>query len=75
MEWSHGVECFLELVLWSGILECFFLESKFGVSFADFSSDNQTEHKQTDRYRENETDRQTDRQTDRDRHNNTQRCT
>ena len=61
MEWSGFWSVFLEwnfgVVFWSGILECF-LESKFGVSFADFSSDNQTEHKQTDRYRESETDRQ-----------------
>ena len=48
---------------WSGVA---FLESNFGVSFADFSLDNQTES--TNRH----TDRQTALQTDR--HNNTQRC-
>ena len=53
LEWNFGV-VFLE---WN--FGVFFLESKFGVSFVDFSLDNQTEHKQTDRYRESETDRQT----------------
>ena len=52
---------------WSGVA---FLESNFGVSFADFSLDNQTES--TNRHTVIQIDRQTALQTDR--HNNTQRC-
>ena len=58
MEWSHGVEWYLEwnfgVEFWSVCLECF-LESKFVVSFADFGSNNQT---QADR--QTDTDEQTD---------------
>ena len=74
MEWSHGVEWFFGVVFfgvefWSG-----FLESNFGVSFADFSLDNQTEstNRHTDRQAGRQTDRQTAIQTDR--RNNIQRC-
>ena len=53
LEWFFGVE------FWSG-----FLESNFGVSFADFSLDNQTES--TNRHKDGQAGRQTDRQTDRE---------
>ena len=66
MEWSHGVEWFFGVVFFGVVFWSQILESDFGVSFADFSLDSQTES--TSRH----TDRQADRQTDR--HNNTQRC-
>ena len=54
-EWSHGVEWFLERVFFGVEFWSVFLESKFGVSFADFRQRAQTD-RQTDRQGERKRD-------------------
>ena len=76
VEWSYGVESwsgvvFLEWFFWSVFFGVEFwsgfLESNFGVSFADFSLDNQTEstNRQTNRQADRQIDSHTDTITDR----------